>query len=161
MKNKWIKQALVTHFAGCSIGKTKLHPFLESKVRECLGGELKCPILNVRDTFSDGVYYNKLTKETYVKFYGVWYNYKSKMFTHYQTELEVAELDIKVRDAIVAISKTKYATDRQKELANKIGWLKHARRTKLEFFGSGKRLRQKIKEIKARKGLSNEQKPNE
>lgn len=153
MKTKWMKQSLSTHFAGATpkvMRSLSYAEFINNAIVECLGNKCECPV-SKQDTFSEGVYYNKSDVECFVKFNNQWYEYETKMFMHYQTELNVAELDTSVRNAIVNIAKTKFATPLQIELADKVKWLKTARSYKLQGFQSRKRLIKKIEELKLKK----------
>ena len=76
-KNYWSRQELKTHFAGVNFFKSKSdHPFhlkIHHEIRSCLGDELYyCPI-SANDTFTDGVYKNRIIDRVYVKLDGVWY----------------------------------------------------------------------------------------
>lgn len=121
----WLKQSMKTHFAGGDIPYRKNVNEISfnrtvKAIKECLDEVIECPICT-NDTFSDGVYHNRLTKEGYVKLIGIWYKYNTHgMFEYYQMANAVAEMDTKDHNAILEISKTKYATKLQREFVNHI-----------------------------------------
>lgn len=156
--NKWVKQSIGTHFAGIKPVKgdnSNLNKWITNAVLECLGDETICPLPNP-DNYSDGVFHYRETGETFVKFLGVWYIYKSNMVMWYLKSLNVAEIDMKDRNAILAICKTKFATKEQQDLKYHICQLASIRRMQIESYPRLKLLRKKIAEIKdARKQSEN------
>ena len=160
-KNYWSRQELKTHFAGVNFFKSKSdHPFhlkIHREIRSCLGDELYyCPI-SANDTFTDGVYKNRIIDRVYVKLDGVWYDYKIKMFDYYMEKLNVMELDVSVHNAILAIVETGLANKKQKTMAQHIKTEKMCRDTHKSMFKSFRATRLKLKELKAKmsKGESN------
>lgn len=143
----WSKHSLETHIAGISLAMKYKHsdkPFLKpfyDNIIKCFGVKCHCPIDSL-GYFSDGIYYNRYDEQCFAKFDSVWYTYNgSKMFKYYSKQLKASEIDMEIRDIIVKISKTKYASKDQIELAKHIESLRLIRENKLESFRSLKRVK--------------------
>ena len=115
----WKRHSLATHIAGCKEGKEVKGRLLKG-VLDCFPNDIiSCPISD-NDTFKDGIYYRK-DLGSFIKVSGNWYKYSNGgMFEHYQDQLNVNELTKKEQDALINISKTKFATPYQKRLANSL-----------------------------------------
>lgn len=116
MSRKWKRLNLDTHFAGgYLVGKDDRHYKL---VLECLDGEASVGLENM----SDGVYYNRHLKKCFVVCRGTCYRYVTgdKMFPYYLQSVTVEQMPVEYRNAILAISKTPFATSYQKRIASAI-----------------------------------------
>lgn len=153
--NVWKKQSLSTHFAGGNLlyrkgVSEKTIERMVKAIKDCVVCEVECPI-DAIDTFSDGVYYNRYTKKTYVKLIGSWYDYSGIMFEYYHLSNIVSEMDTKDHTAILNIAKTKYATKYQCELAEHVKNFYYFKKMRLDASVRMKKLKQRIADHRAQK----------
>lgn len=154
----WLKQSMNTHFAcGDILYRKNVNERSFNRVfngiKQCVDEIVECPICEY-DTFSDGVYYNRLTEECFVKLIGVWYKYSNTMFKYYQMSLIISEMDTKDHKAILEICNTKYATKLQREYALHINNFYYYKRMRKESMIKMKSLRHRIKDFKNNKEVN-------
>lgn len=156
LKN-WKKHSLGTHFAGGNLlnkngVSQKTIDRMTKAIIDCVVREVECPIYYTKDIFSNGVYYNRCEKVTYVKLNGLWYEYKNGgMFEYYSIALIVHEMDTKEHNAILNIAETKYATQYQRELAEHVKNFYYFKKMRLDANIRMKKLKQRIADHKAQK----------
>lgn len=150
VKIGWRKHSLETHFAGVKLAlrhkreDASFYKCLHSRLIDCLGEQCDNPF-NSADYLSDGVFHNRITNQGFVKFDGVWYTYDcGRMFKYYSKQIEVIEIDLRVRKTLVDLSNTKYATKHQVELVEHIKTLEWIKGIKIDAFKKRKRLKSKI-----------------
>ena len=151
----WKKQSFCTHFAGGYLLKNsksqKTIDRMTKDIIDCVKYEVDCPIYS-KDIFSDGVYYNRYEKKTYVKLLGHWYFYgDGEMFEYYSISQIVNEMDTKDHDAILSIAKTKYASKQQIELAEHIKNFYYFKKMRQDAKRRIKEVRKRLAEVKAQK----------
>lgn len=156
--NPWKKHSIGQHFAGGDLLKNstsqKFIDRMTKAIIDCVKYEVECPI-DSKDIFSDGVYYNRYEKKTYVKLLGHWYYYDDgEMFVYYSISQIVNEMDTKVHDAILSIVKTKYASKQQIELAKHIKNFYYLKKMRKDANRRIKEVRKRLAEAQAQKDKS-------
>lgn len=152
----WKKHSLGTHFAGGDIINTttsqKIIDRMTKAIIDCVEFEVDCPIYYTKDLFSNGVYYNRVEKSTYVKLNNHWYKYiDGGMFEYYSLSLIVLEMNTNEHNAILDIAKTKYASKYQLELAEHVKNFYYFKKMRKDANIRRKEFRKRMAELKAKK----------